>query len=183
MRLQRIFFERPADIVAKDLLGKKIVRILPGGENLEGIIRETEAYLGISDKASHSYGGRRTKRNEVMYGPAGHIYIYFTYGMHWLLNFITGEKDNPQGVLIRGTDTVSGPGRVTRYLQLDKDFYGEDLTKSKRIWVEDIGLKIKENQIKKTPRIGVGYSEEWKNKKLRFLVESTKKSKKFLQEK
>lgn len=173
MRLQRKFFNRPAEIVAKDLLGKKIVRFMPDGREISGVIAETEAYTGVEDKASHSYGGRRTKRNEVMYGFAGHIYIYFTYGMHWMLNFITGDKGSPEGVLIRGVDKVNGPGRVTKYFHLDKDFYGEDLTKSKRIWVEDISLKIKGSDIKKTPRIGVNYAKEWKNKKLRFLVEST----------
>lgn len=173
-RLNRPFFNRGAEIVAKELLGKKIVRVMPGGKKLEGIITETEAYIGIDDKASHAYGGRRTKRNEVMYGEAGKVYVYFTYGMHWLINFIVSEKNDPQAVLIRGLDKIAGPARLTKYLKIDKDFYGEDLTKSKKIWVEETGNKFKENQIKKRPRVGINYAGQWKNKKLRFLIGSTK---------
>ena len=174
MRLLGDFFGRNADVVARDLLGKKIVRISSNGSKIAGIITETEAYVGVKDKAAHSYAGRRTKRNEVMYGKAGIIYVYFTYGMHWLMNFVVSEKEDPQAVLIRGVDAISGPARVTKYFQIGKDFYGEDLVESKRIWVEDIGIKYKENRISKLPRVGIDYAEEWKSKKLRFLVKSIK---------
>jgi DNA-3-methyladenine glycosylase len=172
-RLNKKFFERSAKEVAKELLGKNLVRILPDGTRKEGIITETEAYVGTEDRASHSFGGRRTKRNEIMYGEAGKIYVYFTYGMHWMLNFVVSGKDDPQAVLIRGLNVVSGPARITKYLKIDKSFYGEDITKSKIIWVEE-GIKVKRNDIKSLPRVGVNYAGGWKNKKLRFLIESTK---------
>lgn len=168
------FYNRPAEVVARDLLGKRIVRVLSSGSELEGIITETEAYIGTADKASHSFSGRRTKRNEIMYGEAGKVYVYFTYGMHWLMNFVTSGVDDPQAVLIRGLDKISGPARVTKYLKIDKSFYGEDLTKSKRIRVEETGIRYKEKEIKKLPRVGINYAGAWKNKKLRFLVGSTK---------
>lgn len=174
MKLLRNFFGRNADIVAHDLLGKKIVRILSDKSKIEGIITDTEAYVGVKDKAAHSYGGCRTKRNEIMYGEGGCVYVYFTYGIYWLMNFVVSGKEDPQAVLIRGVDVISGPARVTKYFQIGRDFYGEDLIKSKRIWVEDIGIKYKENRISKLPRIGIDYAGEWKNKKLRFLVKSTK---------
>lgn len=166
--------------MAHDLLGKKIIRLLPSGKKVEGIITETEAYVGVEDRASHSFNGRRTKRNEVMYGKPGLIYVYFTYGMHWLMNFVVSQEGDPQAVLIRGIKGVSGPARVTKYFQVGRDFYGEDaasggdLAKSKRIWVEDIGIRYEENRISKSPRVGVDCAEEWKDKKLRFLVKSTK---------
>jgi DNA-3-methyladenine glycosylase len=175
-RLNREFFSRPAKVVAPDLLGKKIVRILSGGKRLEGVITEVEAYVGPEDKASHSYGGRRTKRNEIMYGRPGKIYVYFTYGMHWLMNFIVSGVGDPQAVLIRGIDDaserkVSGPARVAKHFRIDKVFYGEDLTKSKRIWVED-GIKFRKWEVQRLPRVGINYAEEWKAKPLRFLVKN-----------
>ncbi|MGA3291552.1 MAG: DNA-3-methyladenine glycosylase [Candidatus Microgenomates bacterium] len=169
-RLNRKFFSRNAKVVAKDLLGKKLIRILPTGDQLSGIITETEAYLGVKDKACHSFGGKKTKRNEVMYGEPGLVYVYFTYGMHWMLNIVTSKKGDPQAVLIRGLDTVTGPARLTKYLQIDKSFYGEDLTESKKIRIEGTGIKSKDLKIKKLPRVGIGYAEEWKSKKLRFLT-------------
>lgn len=169
-KLSKSFFARDAKVVAKELLGKKLLRIFPDGTKKEGIIIETEAYVGIKDKASHSFGGRRTKRNEAMYGEAGRVYVYFTYGMHWLLNFVVSGKDDPQAVLIRGLNSVSGPARLTKYLSIGKDFYGEDLTKSKRIWVEE-GIKVKKSEIKSLPRIGVNYAGEWRDKLLRFVYE------------
>lgn len=170
------FFERSAEKVAKDLLGKKIVRVLPDGEKLSGIITETEAYVGVKDKASHSYGGRRTKRNEVMYGKAGVAYVYFTYGMHWLLNFITSYPGDPQGVLIRELDVAPGPAILTKYLRIDKSFYGEPIFKSKILWVEETDIKVATSDIEKLPRIGIDYAEEWKNKLLRFKLKTNKKT-------
>jgi DNA-3-methyladenine glycosylase len=88
-----------------------------------------------------------------------------------MLNFVVSDKDDPQAVLMRGLNVVSGPARLTRYLEIDKSFYGEDLTKSKRIWVEE-AIKVKGSDIKSLPRVGVNYAGGWKNKKLRFLIES-----------
>src|SRR3989304_7434963 len=112
-RLKRDFFARPAEVVAPELLGKFLVRKMPDGSVREGMITEIEAYVGTEDLASHASGGRRTARNAVMYGPPGHAYVYFTYGMHWLLNVVPSRKDDPQAVLIRGLDIVSGPSRLT----------------------------------------------------------------------
>lgn len=173
-RLFRNFFSRNTKTVARDLLGKRIVRILPTGEKLSGVITETEAYLGVEDKGCHAFGGRRTKRNEIMYGEAGYVYVYFTYGIHWLLNIVTFKKGAPQAVLIRALDTASGPARLTKYLQIDRDFYGEDITRSERIWIENFGLTIKESEVEILPRVGINYAEEWKEKKLRFLLASEK---------
>jgi DNA-3-methyladenine glycosylase len=169
-RLNKSFFKRDAEIVAKELLGKRLLRIFPNRTKKEGIITETEAYIGTKDRASHSFGGKRTKRNEVMYGEAGRVYVYFTYGIHWMLNFVVSGKDDPQAVLIRGLDVVSGPARLTKYLEIDKSFYGEDLTKSKKICVEE-GVKIKGSDIKSLPRIGINYAGMWKDKPLRFIYE------------
>lgn len=167
-KLPREFFARDAAVVARKLLGKKIVRVIPDGGKITAVITETEAYLGVKDKASHSFGGRRTKRNEIMYGKAGHTYVYFTYGMHWLLNIITSKVGVPQGVLIRAIDKAEGPARLTKYLKIDKDFYGEDIVKSQRLWIENTALSVKNANIQILPRIGIDYAEEWKDKPLRF---------------
>ncbi len=135
------------------------------------MIVETEAYVGKEDLASHASCGRRTARNEVMYGPAGHAYVYFTYGMHWLLNVVCAEKDDPQAVLIRGLDVVSGPARLTKFFGIDGQLNGEDLVESKELWIEDRGVKVEEEEIKITPRVGVAYAKEWKDKPLRFVWE------------
>lgn len=177
-RLGRRFFSRFAEVVAPDLLGKFLVRRLPDGSVKEVIIIETEAYVGVEDRASHSAGGRRTPRNEVMYGPPGHAYVYFTYGMHWLLNVVTSKRDDPQAVLIRGLDSVSGPARLTKFLGVDQKLNGEDLTKSRILWLEDRGIGIKPVEIKKTPRIGVDYAGEWKDALLRFSIKDISKGKK-----
>jgi len=140
-KLTRSFYTRPTLKVAKDLLGKYIVRKI-GKRKLEGMIIETEAYIGPKDKASHAYGGKITPRNKAEYFIGGHIYIYLVYGMYWQLNISTYKSGKPECVLIRALDSnlkgiADGPGKLCRYLKLDKSFYGEDLTKSKRIWLED----------------------------------------------
>lgn len=169
-RLKRDFFARAAEIVAPELLGKFLVRRWADSSVKEGMITEVEAYVGVKDLASHAAGGRRTKRNEVMFGPPSHAYIYFTYGMHWLLNVVTSRVNDPQAVLIRGLDMVSGPARLTKQFEIDGQLNGDDLIKSKALWIEDRGIKIKPAEIQRTPRIGVGYAGEWKNKPLRFVL-------------
>lgn len=169
MRLGRYFFNRSAEIVALELLGKKLCRRLADGKVLHGIITETEAYLGVEDLASHSRLGLRTKRNEVMYGLPGMAYVYFTYGMHWLLNFVCSRKDDPQAVLIRGLDAERGPARLTKIFQIDGALNGEDVVKSKELWVET-GITIPRSNIVRTSRIGVAYAREWKDKPLRFIL-------------
>jgi len=153
-------------------LGKYLVRRI-GNKIFSGKITETEAYIGPQDKASHAYGGKRTKRNEAEYLVGGHVYIYLVYGMYWQFNISTFKKDEPECVLIRALDCdlASGPGKLCRYLKIDKFFYGEDLTKSKMLWLEDRGIKVKAGQIMATKRIGIDYAGRfWANKKWRFVL-------------
>jgi DNA-3-methyladenine glycosylase len=164
-KLLRDFFTRDVLMVAPDLIGKILVIINSKNIPERYIITETEAYRGEEDKACHACRGRTT-RTEAMYHEGGKIYVYFVYGMYWMLNFVAGEKNSPQAALIRGIEGISGPGRVTKALNIDRSFYGEDLTVSKRIWIEDSGLKP---EVKTGPRIGINYAGDvWKNKPWRF---------------
>ena len=131
------------------------------------MITETEAYLGTDDKACHASKGR-TGRTEIMFAEGGHLYMYLVYGMHWMMNIVTGAKDDPQAVLIRGADPYSGPGRVTRGTGTDGSFNGEDLTLSEKIWLEDTGRKP---MLKAGPRVGIDYAgEPWISKPWRFII-------------
>ena len=176
-RLFRSFYTRPTLKVAKDLLGKYIIRKI-GRKQLVGKIIETEVYIGPRDKASHAFGGKMTPRNKAEYLIGGNIYIYLVYGMYWQMNISTFEKGKPECVLIRAIEVpgkdislTNGPGKLCRCLKLNKSFYGEDLTKSKRIWLESHGEKIKLSQILATKRIGIDYAGPyWSRRKLRFLV-------------
>lgn len=172
-KLERKFFVRPAPEVAKSLLGKYIVR-KNGNERVEGRIIETEAYVGPMDKAAHSYGGKITKRNKVAYLEGGRIYIYLVYGMYWQLNFTVAKAGEPECVLIRALDagkSADGPGKVCRYLELDKSFYGEDIVISKKIWLEDRREKIEASKIIVTKRIGIDYAGSyWSKRKWRFII-------------
>ncbi len=188
-RLGRKFFQRPTLKVAKELLGKYLVRKI-GKKILSGKIVETEAYIGPQDKASHAYRGKITKRNRAEYLKGGHIYIYLVYGMYWQLNISTEREGKPECVLIRALEPqvrtkrfkkqeskfknlANGPGKLCRWLKLDGSFYGEDLCKSKRIWVEDRGEKIKKSQIARSKRIGIEYAGEWKDKLWRFYIKGS----------
>jgi len=172
-RLGRGFYIKPTLVVSKELLGKHIVRKWRG-KKIMGRIMETEAYIGPNDKASHAYLGKRTKRNEAEYLVGGHIYIYLVYGMYWQMNIVTAGQGEPECVLIRALDLgrmADGPGKVCRYLKLDKSFYGEDLVKSKRIWIEDDGQKVLPSQILATKRIGIDYAGKyWGQRKWRFVI-------------
>lgn len=168
-RLKQAFFSKDAEEAAFLLLGKSLVHKLKAGYRF-GIIVETEAYIGRQDKASHAYGGRRTAKTETMFGKAGLAYVYFTYGMHWMLNIVTGKVGDPQAVLIRGLDTVSGPGRLTKAFKIDKSLNGEDLVVSDKLWVEDWGFRVPRTAVGRTARIGVDYAGEWKDKPLRFVL-------------
>jgi DNA-3-methyladenine glycosylase len=166
-RLPSEFFTTDVLTVAPGLIGKTLLRIRESGEISEHIITETEAYRGIDDKACHASKGR-TPRTEVMFESGGVLYMYLIYGMYWMLNVVTSVKDVPQAVLIRGIEDVSGPGRLTRSLALDKSFNGEELFSSERIWIEDSNVK---SEYTTHPRIGVDYAGEyWKNKRWRFLI-------------
>lgn len=167
-RISNDFFQNnDALFVAENLIGKTLVRDFGNGEIFRSKIVETEAYYGIDDLACHASKGR-TPRTEIMFQHGGKIYVYLIYGMYWMLNFVTGEVENPQAVLIRGVETCIGPGRLGKMLNLDKSFYGEDLETSERLWLEDSQI---EGNIIATPRIGIDYAGEiWKNKPWRFVI-------------
>ncbi len=166
MRLGRDFYIRDVLDVAPDLIGKELVRIYSDGEIKRYMITEVEAYRGEEDLACHAAKGR-TARTEVMYHEGGCMYIYLIYGMYWMMNIVTFVENVPQAVLIRGIEGISGPGKITRELQIDKDFNGESLIHSNRIWIEDAGNNI---EYFTTPRINIDYAgEKWAGKKWRFL--------------
>ena len=161
--------------VARDLLGKLLVVPDQEGRRVSGMIVETEAYLGIQDRAAHSYGGRRTARNEVMYGRAGHVYIFFVYGMYYQFNVVTGPPGHPHAVLIRAVEPVegidiirtrrdemkdrnltSGPGKLCIALGIDRRLNGADL-RGKQVWLEE-HCSYSDNEISTGPRIGIDYA-------------------------
>ena len=168
--LTRRFFARPVEVVARALLGKKLV---VGGRS--GVIVETEAYLGPDDRASHARFGR-TDRNAVMFGPAGHSYVYLCYGIHELFNIVTGRDGEPQAVLIRALAPsrcegdlrqMAGPGKLTRALGIDRSHSGLDLTRGDPIAVQP-GRRVDPGDVVIGPRIGVDYAGEWARAPLRF---------------
>lgn len=166
-RLGRNFYSRDVLEVAPQLLGQYLVKAGPDGEKFTYMITETEAYRGGDDMACHASKGR-TPRTEVMFGEGGHIYMYLIYGMYWMMNVVTGDLGVPQAVLFRGLQEVSGPGRLTRLLEVDGAFYGEDLASSDRIWIEESGLSPSYST---GPRVGIDYAgEPWKDMPWRFLM-------------
>lgn len=168
VRLNNDFFVRDVLFVAPELIGKTLVIRAENGVIRRFIITETEAYRGPEDKACHASKGRTT-RTDVMFREGGKIYVYFVYGMYWMLNFVAGKKDDPQAALIRGIEGFNGPGKLTRAIGIDKSFYGEDLASSQRIWVEDAGFHP---EYKTGPRIGINYAgEPWKSKPWRYNIE------------
>lgn len=170
-RLPSVFFQRDVLEVAPELLGKALVRQFEDGRTKRYVITEVEAYSGNGDRACHASKGK-TKRTEVMFREGGLVYVYLVYGIHWLLNIVTGEEGDASAVLIRGVEEIPGPGRVGKALQLDKSFYGENLATSDRIWIEH-----SENQPKyrTTSRVGINYAgEPWISKPWRYLVISPK---------
>lgn len=173
-RLPSSFFNRPVLRVAEDLIGCYLVRQL--GEKIErAMITETEAYDGENDLACHASKGR-TKRTEIMFGPAGYAYVYFVYGMHWMLNIVTGPKDYAAAVLIRGVENISGPARVTKKFRIDGMLNGKKLSKESGLWIEARDRNISAKSIKKMPRVGVDYAGDiWSKKKWRFVLKSDSK--------
>lgn len=169
MKLSRSFYNRSADQVAEALLGTILV-VSNQQRALKAKIVETEAYVGSHDLACHASKGK-TPRTQVMFGPPGYAYVYFIYGMYYMLNFVTSSVNDSQAVLIRATEPLdgwkadlSGPGKLTRAFHIDKTFNGLDLCGDK-IFVEK-GKPPKD--IVRTKRIGVHYAGPWKNKLLRF---------------
>jgi DNA-3-methyladenine glycosylase len=179
-RFAREFFARDTLAVARDLLGTRLVRLLDG-QRLSGIVVECEAYIGQDDTACHASRGR-TRRNEVMFGPPGYAYIYFTYGMHWMLNVVTEAEGFPAAVLLRAIQPVEGietmralrkaqrksradpgltggPARLTRALAIDKTLNGADLVAGERLWLEP-NASVPGGSVGRGPRIGVQYAAE-----------------------
>ena len=188
-RLDRAFFDRPTLIVARQLLGMRLVRI-EQGQRLSGLITEAEAYIGESDLGCHAHVGR-TPRTQVMYGPPGHAYVYFTYGMHWCLNFVTEQEGFPAAVLIRaiqpleGLETIAarrapqppalwtnGPAKLTQALNLDRRHNGLDLCDPASELFVETGEPIPDECVTNSPRVGLNsVPEPWKSMPWRFLVQ------------
>ncbi len=162
------FFDRPALTVARELLGKTLVRRM-GRKTVRVLITEVEAYTGPKDKACHAHRGK-TKRNAVMFGPAGVWYVYFVYGMHWMLNVVTEEEGYPSAVLIRGAGAWNGPAKLTKALRIDGALNCRRAVRASGLWVEDCGLRVPAKALRRMPRIGVAYAEEWALKPYRFIL-------------
>jgi DNA-3-methyladenine glycosylase len=194
MKLEKSFYTRP-DVtqISRELLGKVLCTRI-AGQLTEAIITETEAYAGISDRASHAYGNRRTRRTEVMFGEGGQAYIYLCYGMYSLFNVVTNVAGIPHAVLIRGgiplggmdtmlqrtgkpkcTDTLlSGPGKLTKALGLHFSLTGTPLS-GPLVWVADRGIHIPPDTIVATPRIGIAYAGEDASLPYRFVASALQK--------
>ena len=165
-RLGRAFYRQPAPELAPRLLGKWLCR-RSGRRTLRLRITETEAYYGEADTACHARRGR-TPRTDIMYAAGGHAYIYLCYGMHEMLNVVSGAADFPEAVLIRGVEGADGPGRLTRALGITRGLNREDLTVSKRLWIEDDGTAV---AFTTAPRIGIAYaSARDRRRRWRFAV-------------
>lgn len=154
MKLDKSFFKRDCLVVAPELVGKVICRKLADGTVLSVRVTETEAYRGAEDTACHASKGR-TQRTELLFGEGGLIYVYLCYGMHWLMNAVTDEKENPQAVLFRAGEVYNGPAKLTKHIQIDKSFNGENFYDNERIWIEDDGYKP---EIITLPRVGIDYA-------------------------
>ncbi len=181
-RLGRDFFARGVLDVAKELVGAVLVHD-DGRRVLAGRVVETEAYRGPEDRAAHSYGGRRTPRTEVMFGRAGHAYLFFVYGKHWNFNVVTGQPDEPQAVLIRAVEPVvgqalmatrrgrpeesleltNGPGKLCQAFGFDRRSYGLDLCRGAIFFVEGAPTRVL-----RSARIGVDYAGSWAQRPWRF---------------
>ena len=158
--------------IARWLLGKHLVRATPRGPVARMII-EVEAYHSARDRACHASRGR-TRRTETLFAPGGVWYVYLCYGVHELLNLVTGPADFPAAVLIRGVDGIRGPGRVTRALQVDRRLNGAACAPGSGLWIEDRGVRLPRGAIQSTPRIGVDYAGPvWSTKPWRFVLNAT----------
>ena len=193
--LPETFYEQSVQAVARDLLGSRLIRCLDGEAGgaahlLAGTIVETEAYQGESDLACHARAGR-TARTEVMYGPAGRAYVYFIYGMHWMLNCVTGPEGSPEAVLIRAVlpgegfehngepqnlrslwQQTNGPAKICRVFHIDGSFNGVTLTSSHGSLRIEAGPPIPAKHVLTGPRVGINrVPEPWRSKPWRFRVD------------
>lgn len=193
--LKKEFYQKNTITLAKDLLGKILVK--KNGENLmRAKIVETEAYLGINDRASHTFNDNKTKRNKIMYEDCGTLYVYQTYGIHFLLNIVSVGKGVPEGVLLRGVEPISdidefslnrfgkiykdlsnyqkknisnGPAKLTKALKIGKEFNGLNIF-SKNFYLEDSNKN--DFEIVKDKRIGIDYAKEAKDYLYRFYIKN-----------
>ncbi|MEK7636447.1 MAG: DNA-3-methyladenine glycosylase [Patescibacteria group bacterium] len=171
--LSKTFFQRNTLAVARELLGKFLVRKI-GKREIAGIITDVEAYDGLNDKASHASRGK-TKRNEVMFRAGGVWYVYCVYGMYEMLNIVTREKGYPSAILIRGVlaDDVlykktNGPGKLTKFFCIKRSLNENQAQKNSGLWIEDRGIKIK--NFLRGKRIGIDYAGAWKHRLWRFYI-------------
>lgn len=192
--LEPTWFTRPTCVVAADLIGKVLCRRVTDSDGMVKILRarisETEAYIGENDAACHAHAGTRTPRTEIMYEQGGVFYVYLTYGIHHMLNLITGPAESPESVLIRAgflTDNsdrlqdeqqlstdkqlthlkqLAGPGKLTKRLQIDRTLYGQLIAPITDLWVEDDSCAP---PISLRPRIGIDYAGEAKDWLLRYV--------------
>ena len=187
-KLPREFYLRPDVLtVSRDLLGKLLVVPGPNGERVSGMIVEVEAYRGPEDRASHAYGGRRTKRTETMYGTGGVAYVYFVYGMYYQFNVVSNVAGIPHAILVRALEPVegieimrerrhphpdhnltSGPGKLCIAMGIDRQLDAADLL-GNQVWLEDYE-PISPRRIARGPRIGIYYAENWIDKPWRFWI-------------
>jgi DNA-3-methyladenine glycosylase len=175
-RLGRRFFARPSTVVAREVLGRVLVRSGGGGARIAARIVETEAYEE-TDPASHSYRGR-TARNEVMFGPAGHLYVYFTYGMHFCMNLVTARAGRGSAVLLRAAEPLeglrsmkrrrgtadprllcAGPARLCQAFGIDRRWNGTDLVEGDALWIER-GRRVPDDRVLIGPRVGISSATE-----------------------
>ncbi|MDF1809557.1 MAG: DNA-3-methyladenine glycosylase [Phycisphaerales bacterium] len=186
-------FEQPAEKVARNLIGCTLQRTLSDGTILAGTITETEAYIGPVDRASHAFENLRTKRNESMWMTPGTAYVYFTYGMHFCFNISCDREGFPSAVLIRGihptqgieqmrlhrnekprksilrdSNLCDGPAKLCQALKIDRNLDGENLLQSTQVAILQ-GDAIDDTEVKCTPRVGIGYAQDWIDKPLRWV--------------
>ena len=195
--LEPAWFSRPTCVVAADLIGKVLCRQLTDSDGKQKILRmrisETEAYIGEGDAACHAHAGTRTARTEIMYSQGGVFYVYLTYGIHHMLNLVSGPAESPEAVLIRAgfftedserlldeqllsadkplsplkeIKQLAGPGKLTKQLQINRDLYGKLITPASEVWIEDDGCQP---PISLRPRIGIDYAGEAKDWLLRYI--------------
>lgn len=194
--LNKSFYSVDALVLSKKLLGKVLVNEV-NGKVIKGIIVETESYIGAIDKASHAYGGRRTKRTETLYGEPGIVYVYSIYGMYFCFNVICGQKDVAEGVLIRGLEPLegldemalyrfnkpyneltktqiknltNGPSKLCIAMNINKSNNTKELNKENSLYIEDHNIKVSPSNIVETTRIGIDYAEEAVHFPWRFYI-------------
>ena len=190
MRCGKDFYDQPCEDLSKALLGCVLVKVC-GDEEYRSIVVETEAYLGAEDKAAHSYKGRKTDRNTAMFMDPGTVYVYSIYGMHHCFNI--SSRGEGCAVLVRAVEPVdgvegmrrrreaarrdqdlcNGPAKLCKAMAIDKSCNKLDLVSDDHIWVEQCG-GVSESEIVCSGRVGVGYSEEWATKPLRFYIRDNK---------